>query len=142
VTTTPPKPLPTPDEASTPFFAGAAAGRLMLMRCTACGAFRYPSRDRCDTCWSTESEWTPASGQATLHSWVIFHQVYHPAFAADVPYNVAVVELAEGPRITTNIVGVANDALHAGMPLEVVFETVADGVALPKFAPRSTQREG
>ena len=137
MTTTPPKPLPTPDEASAPFFEGAAAGRLMLMRCTACGTFRYPSRDRCDACWSTESAWVQASGRATLHSWVIFHQVYHPAFAADVPYNVAVVELAEGPRIATNIVGIANDALRAGMPLEVVFEPVADGVALPKFKPRS-----
>jgi uncharacterized OB-fold protein len=136
MTTTPRAPVPTPDEASAPYFEGAAAGRLMLMRCRACGTHRYPSRERCDACWSTDTEWVQASGRATLHSWVLFHQVYHPAFADRVPYNVAVVELAEGPRITTNIVGCANADLHAGMPLEVTFETVADGVALPKFRPR------
>ena len=137
MTSQPSLPIPTPDEASAPYFEAAAQGRLMLMRCRACGTYRYPSRDRCDACWSTDTEWVPASGRATLHSWVIFHQVYHPAFADKVPYNVAVVELEEGPRITTNIVGCEHDALRAGMPLEVVFETVADGVALPKFRPRA-----
>ncbi len=130
-------PVPTLDDASAPYFEGLGAGRLMVMRCIACGAYRYPSRDRCDVCWSTETEWVEASGRATLHSWVIFHQVYHPGFADRVPYNVAVVELAEGPRITTNVAGVENDALRAGMPLQVTFETVAEGVALPKFTPAS-----
>jgi len=130
-------PLPTPDEASAPFFEGTAAGRLMLMRCASCGTYRYPSRDRCDVCWSTDTEWAEASGDATLHSWVVFHQVYHPGFAGRVPYNVAVVELAEGPRITTNIVESANDQLKAGMPLRVTFQSVADGVAIPVFRPRS-----
>ena len=128
-------PVPTPDEASAQYFEGAAAGRLMLMRCLSCGTYRYPSRDRCDACWSTDTEWVQASGRATLHSWVIFHQVYHPGFADRVPYNVAVVELEEGPRITTNIVGVGNDALRAGMPLQVTFETIAEGTTLPKFTP-------
>jgi uncharacterized OB-fold protein len=127
--------VPAPDEASRPFFEGAAAGRLMLMRCTRCGAYRYPSRERCDECWSTDSEWVEASGRARLHSWVVFHQVYHPGFADRVPYNVAVVELEEGPRVTTNIVGADHRHLRAGMPLEAMFETVAEGVALPKFRP-------
>lgn len=135
MTTTPSPPLPAPDETSAPFFAGAAAGRLMLMRCGSCGLDRFPARDRCERCWSTESQWVEASGRATLHSWVVFHQVYHPAFAGQVPYNVALVELAEGPRITTAIVDVANVSLRAGMPLTVLFEPVADGVALPKFRP-------
>lgn len=128
-------PVPATDETSAPYFDGAAAGKLMLMRCLACGTFRYPSRDRCDVCWSMDTEWAEASGRATLHSWVVFHQVYHPGFADRVPYNVALVELAEGPRITTNVEGVANDHLHAGMPLIVTFETVADGIALAKFRP-------
>jgi uncharacterized protein len=137
MTTNPAPPLPVPDQASAPFFEGAAAGRLMLMRCLGCRAYRYPSRDRCDLCWSTETEWAPASGRATLHSWVIFHQVYHPGFADRVPYNVAVVELEEGPRITTNVIGCEPDQLRAGMPLRVSFETVAEGLALPKFRPET-----
>lgn len=128
-------PVPTPDQASAPFFEGAAQGRLMLMRCRSCGTHRYPSRDRCDVCWSTDTEWVQASGRATLHSWVLFHQVYHPGFAERVPYNVAVVELAEGPRITTNVTGCASEDLRAGMALDVWFEKVADDVALPKFRP-------
>ena len=136
MTTSPPKPpIPAPDEASQPFFDGAAAGKLMLMRCVACGTHRYPSRDRCDVCWSTETEWVEASGRARLHSWVIFHQVYHPGFADRVPYNVALVELDEGPRITTNVVDCEQRQLRAGMPLTVTFESVGDGVALPKFRP-------
>ena len=133
MTQTPALPVPVPDEASAPYFEGAAAGRLMLMRCLGCGAYRFPARDRCDVCWSTETEWVQASGRGVLHAWVIFHQVYHPAFADRVPYNVAVVELAEGPRMISNVVGCEPGALRSGTPLTVTFEPIADGVALPKF---------
>jgi uncharacterized protein len=134
-TGSPKPPMPAADEASRPFFEGAAAGKLMLMRCASCRTYRYPSRDRCDVCWSTDTEWVEASGRGTLHSWVVFHQVYHPAFADRVPYNVAQVELEEGPRITSNVVDAAHETLRAGMPLEVVFERVGDDVAVPKFRP-------
>jgi uncharacterized OB-fold protein len=135
MTSQPTPPTPVADEASAPFFEGAATGRLMLMRCAGCGTHRYPSRDRCDVCWSTETEWVEATGRATLHSWVVFHQVYHPAFADRIPYNVAVVELEEGPRITTNIVGCDLHDLKASMKLNVMFEEVAKSMALAKFRP-------
>ncbi|MGE0545016.1 MAG: Zn-ribbon domain-containing OB-fold protein [Dehalococcoidia bacterium] len=135
MTTNPTPPIPVADDASAPFFAGAAAGRLMLMRCVACGTHRYPARDRCDVCWSTETEWVEASGRASLHSWVVFHQVYHLAFADRVPYNVAVVELEEGPRITTNVIDCELDDLKAGMALIVMFEEIAEGMAMAKFRP-------
>lgn len=134
----PAKPIPVPDEASAPFFEGARQGRLMLMRCRACGAWRMPSRDRCDRCWSTDTEWAAASGKGTLYTFGIMHQRYHPAFAAEIPYNVAVVELAEGPRLTTNIIDCPNDQLRVGMPVEVVFDSVSDDVSVPKFRPAST----
>jgi uncharacterized protein len=136
MTTTPSLPLPAPDDASAPFFEGAARGKLMLMRCQGCGTHRYPARDRCPECWSTETEWVEASGRGTLFSWVVFHQVYHPAFRERVPYNVAMVELEEGPRIPTNLVECEPEQLRAGLPLEVTFETVAEGIALPRFRPR------
>ena len=135
MTANPAPPTPIPDEASAPFFEGAKAGRLMLMRCGNCGEYRYPSRDRCDRCWSTDTDWVEASGRATLHSWVIFHQLYHPGFADRIPYNVAVVELEEGPRITTKIIGCDNESLDAGMALNVAFDTVGDGLAIPTFRP-------
>lgn len=135
MTTNPAPPIPVPDEASAPYFEGAAAGRLMLMRCANCGTHRFPARDRCDVCWSTDTAWVEASGRATLHSWVVFHQMYHPGFADRIPYNVAVVELDEGPRITTNVVDCDLHDLQAGMQLNVMFETVAEGTALAKFRP-------
>ena len=60
-------------------------------------------------------------------------EVYHLAFAKDVPYNVASIELAEGPRIIANVVGARNEELHIGMPVEVAFEDVNDEISLPKF---------
>ena len=99
------------------------------------GTWRLPSRDRCDRCWSTDTEWAQASGRGTLYTFGLMHQIYHPAFVADAPYNVAVVELDEGVRLTTNIVGCPNDQLRVGMPVEVVFESVSEGAALPKFRP-------
>jgi uncharacterized OB-fold protein len=135
------KPVPVPDEASRPFFAAACQGILMLRRCRACATFMSPAggigtppRPRCVSCFSPELEWAAASGRGTLYSFALMHQVYDPAFAGDVPYNIAVVELEEGVRLTTNVVGCANDELRIGMALEVTFERVCDEVAIPRFA--------
>ena len=141
---TPSKPVPVPDEASRPFFDGARRGVLLLRRCCACGTFMSPTgglgtplRPRCIDCFSADLEWAPASGQGTLYSFALMHQVYDPAFAAEVPYNIAVVELDEGVRMTANVVGCANEELRIGMPLVVTFEQVSEEVAIPKFR-RST----
>jgi uncharacterized OB-fold protein len=130
------------DEASRPFFAAASEGVLLIRRCRACEAFMSPTgglgtplRPRCAICFSPELEWAPAGGRGTLYSFAIQHQVYDAAF--DVPYNLAVVELDEGVRLTTNVVGCANDELWIGMPLEVTFERVSDEVAIPKFRSRT-----
>src|SRR6059058_1920712 len=129
------KPIPAPDEESEPFFRGAREHKLMLMRCDDCGQYRMPSRDRCDNCWSTRTSWAQASGRGTVYTFGIMHQVYHPGFKTEVPYNVAVVELAEGPRMTTNLVDCANEAIRVGMPVEVVFDDITDELSLPKFRP-------
>lgn len=129
-----PKPIPMPDEASQPFFDGAREGHLMLMKCGRCAHVRLPSRAHCDNCLSTEVEWVRASGRAVLHTFGVMHQRYHPAFVAEIPYDVSIVELEEGPHMVTNIVDTANEDLRVGMPLEVVFEQHED-VAIPKFRP-------
>jgi hypothetical protein len=129
-----PKPIPEPDEASRPFFDAALSGRLLLMKCGTCETVRLPSRQHCDACLSTEVEWVEASGRATVRSFGIMHQRLHPAFADEIPYNVAVVELEEGPRLPTNLVGIANDAIRVGMKVVLEWERHED-VALPKFRP-------
>jgi uncharacterized OB-fold protein len=144
LTDTPSKPVPIPDEQSRPFFAAAREGVLLLRRCEDCGTFMAPTggigtplRPRCVRCFSGAVAWAPSSGRGTLYSFALMHQVYDPAFAGEVPYNIAVVELDEGVRMTTNVIGCANAELWIPMPLEVVFEPVSDEVAIPKFR-RST----
>ena len=134
------KPVPVPDESSAPFFAGALDGRLMLLRCGTCAAFMSPTaylgvplRPRCVCCFSDQLEWAPSSGKATLYSFAIMHLLYDEAFAAELPYNLAVVETEEGVRLTSQVVECPNDELQIGMPLEVTFERLSEQVAIPKF---------
>lgn len=132
--TTPAKPLPLPDEQSKPFFEAAMEGRLLLMKCRDCGQVRFPSRQHCDECLSPEFSWVEASGRGTVRTFGIMHQRYHPAFADELPYNIAIVELEEGPRLPANIVGVSNADLRVGLPVQVEWERHED-VAIPKFRP-------
>ena len=128
------RPVPVPDEASAPFFQGAARGELVLQRCRSCGAFMWPVKPRCVECFSAEVEWTPASGRAELYSFVVVHQRYA---GFEEPYIIATVETPEGVRFNASIVGVDRDELEIGMQLEVVFEPVSDDVVVPKFRPAS-----
>jgi len=127
------KPIPMADEDSKPFFEGAQRHELMLMRCRNCRAWRLPSRPRCPDCWSTDTEWARASGRGTLYSFGIMHQKMHPAFASEVPYQFAIVELEEGPRIVSNVVGVADDELKVDMPLVAVYDDVAEDATIVRF---------
>lgn len=128
-----PQPRPTPETA--PYWTAAADGVLALQRCPACGWVGHRGRLHCARCASDALEWFPASGKATLYSYVIVHRA-EPAFADRAPYAVAIVELAEGPRMTTNVVGVEQtpEALVLDMPLRVVFERRGE-IALPVFQP-------
>jgi uncharacterized OB-fold protein len=128
-------PIPVADEESAPFFRGAKERRLMLLRCTSCGTWRLPGRDRCLDCWSTDTEWAQASGRGKLYAFGVMHQQYHPAFASVIPYNFAIVELEEGPRIMTNIVGCANDALRTDMPVVAEYDDVSEETTLVRFRP-------
>jgi len=129
------RPLPVPDEVTKPFFEGAKHHELMLQRCKACGAYLYPVKLRCDNCLEGDLEWVKASGKGKLYSFGLMHQLYHPGFTEEIPYNVAVVELDEGIRIVSNIVGCPNSELRVDMPLEVTFEDINEEVSIPKFRP-------
>jgi uncharacterized OB-fold protein len=129
------KPIPEPTPETQPFWDGCAAGELRLQRCTDCGqAYFYP-RPVCPACGSVSVEWFTASGHATLYSYVINHRPA-PGFEAQAPYAIAVVQLAEGPRMMTNLVGVPNtpEDLVLDMPLRVTFEPRGE-VYLPMFTP-------
>ncbi len=129
------RPLPEITDQNRPFWESARAGRLRLQRCRSCGRFRYPPARHCYWCLSDQADWEPVSGRGTVYSFVVFHQAFHPAFKDQLPYNVAVVELVEGPRLVTNIVGCRNDEVYVGMPVEAVYEPLTEEVTLVKFRP-------
>lgn len=116
-----------------PYWQALAQGRLDFQRCRACGHGWLPARAHCPACLSSDSEWQPASGRGRIVSWVVYHAAYAPHLAERVPYNVAIVELAEGPRLITNIVDHPDGkGLGIGAPVELVIETDF-GRALPRF---------
>ena len=127
------KPLPriTPD--NRPFWEAARRHELRLQRCDACGRFRYPPGPMCPDCLSERFEWRRVSGRGMISSWVVFHKVYFPAFAGDAPYAVVQVELEEGPRLVSNLVGSPREEISIGMPVEVVFDDVTPELSLPRF---------
>lgn len=127
------KPLPTLDEANRPFWAAARQQRLALQHCTGCGKPRYPINHVCPHCLSDGFEWKPVSGRGTVYSSVVFHQVYHPAFAGDVPYNVSLIQLDEGPRMISNVVGLPPADVKVGDAVTVVFDAVTDEISIPRF---------
>ncbi len=129
------KPLPTPQPESDFYWEKAREHELWLRRCDDCRkAFFYP-RDICPTCFSRNTSWTKSSGRGTLHTFGIVHRAPHPGFRGDVPYVVAIVELEDGVRFPTNLVGVEPDpeAIRIGMAVAVTFDDVTDEVTLPKF---------
>ena len=77
----------------------------------------------------------PVSGKGEVFSFNVMHQVYHPGFAAEVPYAVVIIKLAEGAKMISNVVGIPYDQIRIGMPVEVVFEAISDEITLPKFRP-------
>ena len=128
------RPLPRPDDPMvTAYYEHCAAGKLCFQRCSGCGTWRHVPRIMCAQCGSAEWEWAESSGRGKLFSWTVCHQAMHPAFADEVPYAVAVVELEEGVRMVTGLRGIDLDALALDLPLRVTFEEAAEGIALPYF---------
>ena len=128
-------PLPTIDAETRPFWEAAKAGKLRLPRCTACGKFHFYPRPFCPHCYHRGVEWADVSGRGTVHSFYVAHRPAHPAFKDRVPYVVALVDLAEGPRMMTNIVDCPPEAVSIGMPVQVVFRKLTEDVILPCFRP-------
>ena len=126
-------PIPAPEvtDLTRPYWDGLAAGRLMFLRCE-CGHAFLPARRECPECLSSAVNWEQSRGHGKLVSWVVYHMAYNEAFKDKLPYNVAVVELDEGPRLITNIVD-GHDTLGCDARVRLVIETV-DGVALARFA--------
>ena len=129
------KPLPRIDEESRGWWEALARHELYFQRCRECGTKRFYPRALCPRCLSSATEWVRASGWGTVYSFTVTHQNQAPGFREELPYVLAIVELDEGVRMMTNVVGCAPDAVRVGMRVEVVFEDVTPEITLAKFRP-------
>jgi hypothetical protein len=125
-----PRPAVTRDNAF--FWEGIAEGRLLLQRCV-CGRLRHPPGPVCPACRSFEWTAVPASGRGRVYSFVVVHHPAIPPFAY--PNPIGLVELAEGPRMVANLVGVSPEAIRMGMPVVCEIVEVEPGFRLPLFRP-------
>lgn len=129
------KPLPEVLPETAPFWQAAKRHELVFQQCRACGQRMHFPRLMCHQCLSKEIEWVTATGRGTVYSYTIVHQAAHESFASEVPYVYAIIELDEGIRMISNVVGVAPDAVHIGMPVKVVFDDLTHEISIPRFTP-------
>ena len=128
------RPRPAVSSLTQPFWDATAQGRFLFQRCQNCSAAIFYPRPSCTSCGSLELAWEQASGLGVIHTFSIARRATHPAMKDLVPYIVAIVELAEGPHVTTNIVGCPVDDVAVGQAVELAFDDIAeDGYALPLF---------
>lgn len=129
-----PHPAPSGDHAV--YWDWLRRGELRLQRCDSCRAWRFHPRPRCPACRSAEHSWERVSGRAEVASWTICYPPVLPAFADRVPYNAVVVHLEEGPFMVSNVLGVDNDDLRVGMPVELELVKIDEELTLPQWRPR------
>ena len=126
-----PVPMPPILWENTGFWEGIKRHELVFQRCRDCGAWLHPPRPACPKCRSLEKEWAPSSGKGTVYSFVTYLESPSPSFKA--PYSVVLVELEEGVRLVSNMVDIKPEEIYIGMPVEVIFDDIAEELTLPKF---------
>jgi len=127
-------PVPIVNADSAPYWEGARNEKLLLQRCGDCGTLRFFPRYLCTECGSDNTGWVEASGRGTVHSFTIVHRAAFPEFQARTPYVVALIDLAEGPRMMTNIVGDGALDVEIGDTVKVCFEgRGTEGAKVPQF---------
>lgn len=124
--------LPPIKTSNAEYWDGLSKHELRLQCCDDCGTFRFPDAGICPSCLSDRAKWKAVSGRGVLWSWIIMHQQYYPAFADELPYLVAFIQLEEGPFMMSTLAGDKTE-LRCDMPVRVVFDTLANGRTIHKF---------
>ena len=133
------RPLPQPYQDTAAYWAAAKEHRFVIQQCSDCGQHQFYPRGVCSHCLSSALEWKTASGKGTVYSFTVNHRAPHPGFAGITPFVTAIIALAEGPRMMTNIVDCDPENVTINMPVEVTFEDVSDDVTLPMFRPSNAE---
>ncbi len=127
------KPLPAIDRWNEPFWEGARRGKLHMQTCEECGHWWFPPSPICPNCLSKKVVWKDASGTGTIWSRCRFHHLYDKGFADDIPYNVVMVELDEGPMFIANVANRKWEEIEIGQRVRAAFDQVTDEVSLLRF---------
>jgi uncharacterized OB-fold protein len=129
------RPLPLPDEETRFFWEAAREHRLEMLYCADCDRYVHYPRPVCPGCLSAAMAPRALSGRGTVYTYTVAEQAFHPFWADRLPYVLVVVDLAEQPglRLVSELVGVAEDEVAVGMPVEVVWEDVTEEISLPLF---------
>ncbi|HEX7096914.1 MAG TPA: Zn-ribbon domain-containing OB-fold protein [Acidimicrobiales bacterium] len=135
------KPRPRPTPTSQPFWDALRAERIDLQRCDECGSWVHYPRSRCSTCLSARLSWHTVDGSGHVYTFSVSRQPTAPPFADEVPQIIAVVELANGVRVTTTLVDVEPDDVRVGMAVQPVFEHGDDGITMLRYRPVTTQEQ-
>ncbi|MGX9935709.1 Zn-ribbon domain-containing OB-fold protein [Advenella kashmirensis] len=119
------------NECNRPYWEALAQGSLTFQSCVRCDHNWLPPSRSCPNCLSTDWLWRKSAGRGKIVSWVVYHIAYHPAFKDRLPYNVAIIELREGPRLISNVLGdCAQISAHAEVDLVIELE---GEVHVPRF---------
>lgn len=127
------RPRPAQSADTSFFWEGAKRGELLIQRCAACGTLRHPPGPGCAACGSLEWDTVRSTGRGVVHSYAVHH--YPPIPGFEYPLFIGLIDLEEGTRLVSNIVGVDAEEIEIGMAVEVEFETFGDDLALPQFRP-------
>jgi uncharacterized OB-fold protein len=128
-------PAPAVSRETLPWWQAAAEHRLVVQTCNQCDTPRHPPGPICPRCRNVEHGWRELSGRGSVYSFTIVHQAFLRSLAEHVPYVVAILELdgAPGVRFISNLVDVAVEDVRIGMPVELVWDDVRPGLAVPRF---------
>jgi uncharacterized OB-fold protein len=127
--------LPSPDFETQPYWDALAESRLLIRRCRTCDAWHFYPRPFCPKCWSADVDWVEAAGTGVVYTCSVVRVNDLPPFPEKVPYVAAIVELDEGPRMMTNIVGCPPESVEIGMRVRVEFVPLDDEITIPVFRP-------
>jgi uncharacterized protein len=130
-----PNPAPYISPEMTDFWAATAEGRLTLPKCNDCNEYVWYPRPFCPACGSTDVAWTDVSGKGSVYTFTVVHRSGVPGYREYGPYVIAYVQLEEGPKVMTNIVGIDPEKVTVGLPVSVVFNDTGKGNALFRFQP-------
>ena len=122
-----------PGPLTAPFWHGCAEGQLLFQRCGSCASANFPPAEQCRQCLSPALQWERSTGDGTVYSWTVVHRAATPMF--ETPYAPAIIDMAEGYQILTNVIDTDIAQLRVGLPVTVDFRAVGDDLWLPYFRP-------